>query len=125
MQKIALIRLISAFVLLSLFPGTGMADASGAEKLTRNDRLFREDIQYWLDIRLQNQVYIAVNRYKVRISKIEKTDADRLTDSILQKVETILRKMRTNQPLDRRPEKKADDRYLAYMLLKFELMLLR
>lgn len=125
MQKTHLIRLVSAFILLSLFPGTGMADTSSAEKLTRNDRLFREDIQYRLDTRLQNQVYIAVNRYKVRISNMERTDADRLTGNILQKVETILWKMRANQPLDKRPEKKADDRYLAYMLLKFELMLLR
>ena len=66
-----------------------------------------------------------INQYKAKIAKIDKSEADKLTESIIWKVEDILYKMRAAQPLDKNLEKKADNKYLAYMLIKFELMLLK
>ena len=95
------------------------------DKLTKNEQLFREDIQYRLDARLQNQVNGIINGYKLKIAKMDKASADRLTDSILAKLEKILYKMEAAQSADKSLEKKATNKYLAYMLLKFELMLLK
>ncbi len=104
--------------------GTGSIVAT-PEKLTKNEQLFREDIQYRLDIRLQNQINGMINGYKLKIAKMNKVDAYRLTDSILAKLDKILYKMEAAQSADKTLEKKASSKYLAYMLVKFELMLLK
>lgn len=99
--------------------------ATNAESLSKNDQLFREDIQYRLDAGLQNQIMTVIGRYKAKISTMNKTDADKLTENILQKLETILYKMRASQSADKTLERKASNVYLAYMLIKFELILLK
>lgn len=119
MRKTILTGMLLSFV----FPI--LCSQASAVALSRNDQIFREDLQYRLDVRLQKQVTTVIDRYKVRIATMNKTDADRLTDSILLKVEAILRRMQLSQPLDKSLAKKADDKYLAYTLLKFELMLLK
>lgn len=117
-------KAVLAGILISLiFPA--LCSQASAAALNKNDQLFREDILYRLDVRLRNQVTTAIDRYKVRIATMNKADADRLTDSILSKVENILFKMRISQPLDKSLAKKADDKYLAYTLLRFELILLK
>ncbi|HBB27160.1 TPA: hypothetical protein DCZ36_01525 [Candidatus Gracilibacteria bacterium] len=119
MQKIlTVILLLMVSMLLSSSP-------MYAQNLTKNDQLFREDIRYRLDARLQTQIMTVINQYKAKIAKIDKSEADKLTESIIGKVEDILYKMRAAQPLDKNLEKKADNKYLAYMLIKFELMLLK
>lgn len=124
-MKNTILTIILSLSIASLISSGAYAADSNAEKLSRNDQLFREDIQYRLDARLQNQVMTAITWYKAKISAMDKTQADKLTDSIIRKLETILYKMQASQSLDKSLEKKAGDRYLAYMLLKFELMLLK
>ena len=77
MQKIltlSLLLIISMFLSFSL---------TNAQSLTKNDQLFREDMQYKLDAKLQTQIMSAINGYKARIAKMNKVEADKLTDSIL------------------------------------------
>lgn len=119
-----LILLLSNINLLFL-PFSTVNATPDNEKLSKNDQLFREDIQYRLDMRLQNQVMNAINGYKAKIATMDKIAADALTESILWKLETILYKMQVAQSLDKDLSKKADNKYLAYTLLKFELMLLK
>lgn len=107
---------------ISIFLSFSLANA---ESLTKNDQLFREDLQYRLDAKLQNQITTVISRYKAKIATMPKSEANALTDSILGKIETILYKRRAAQSLDKTLAKKADNTYLAYTLLKFELILLK
>lgn len=54
-----------------------------AQNLTKNDQLFRKDIQYRLDARLQTQIMTVIHQYKAKIAKMNKSEADKLTDSII------------------------------------------
>lgn len=119
MQKIlaaSLLLVVSMFLSFSL---------ANAQSLTKNDQLFREDIQYKLDTKFQTQIMSVINQYKEKIAKMDKGEANKLTESILGKLEFILYKMRAAEPLDKSLSKKADPKYLAYMLIKFELILLK
>ncbi|MDD5197376.1 MAG: hypothetical protein PHN60_00785 [Candidatus Gracilibacteria bacterium] len=119
MQKILTASLL---LTVSMFFSSPAISAQG---LTKNDQLFREDIQYKLDAKLQTQIMTVINQYKAKIAKMDKMEANRLTENILGKLETILSTMRATQALDKSLEKKAGTKYLAYMLIKFELILLR
>lgn len=77
MQKIlTVILLLMVSMLLSSSP-------MYAQNLTKNDQLFREDIRYRLDARLQTQIMTVINQYKAKIAKIDKSEADKLTESII------------------------------------------
>lgn len=119
MQKILTVSLLLIVSMFLSFPLTN------AQSLTKNDQLFREDLQYKLDAKLQTQIMSVINQYKTKIAKMNKGEADKLTESILGKLEVILYKMRAAEPLDKSLSKKADTKYLAYMLIKFELILLK
>lgn len=123
MKKI-LVTLLCILASISLFSKETSA-LSGSEKLTKNDQYLYEDLRYRLDARLQKQVTIAIDRYKVRIAQMDKIQANILTDGIIKKLDAVLYKIRAKQPLDKNREKVATDKYLAYMLVKFELLLLR
>lgn len=96
-----------------------------AAVLSKNEQLFREDIQYRLPTKPLTQINNVITNYKAKIATMNKTDANRLTDSILKKIDSILYKMSAAQPLDKSLSQKADSKYLTYTLLKFELMLLK
>lgn len=119
MKKLLVISALLISILSILPTGTFAAP------LSKNDQLFREDIQYRLNSKTQSQIYGIMNGYKAKIAKMDKTSADALTDSILKKVENILYKMQAAQSLDKTLAKQASSKYLAYTLIKFELMLLK
>lgn len=96
-----------------------------AQELSKNDQLFREDIQYRLSAKTQSQIYGMINGYKLKIAKMNKASADALTDSIIAKVDHILYIMSASESNNKLLGKQASSKYLAYMLIKFELMLLK
>ncbi len=96
-----------------------------AQELSKNDQLFREDIQYRLSAKTQSQIYGIINGYKLRIAKMDKTSANVLTDSIIAKVDRILYVMSAAESNNKQLSKQASSKYLAYSLIKFELMLLK
>lgn len=119
MKNIAL-----AIVLLALVITLSLKEASALE-LSKNEALFREDILYKLNPGTISRITGILNGYRQKISKMDTASANTLTDSILRKVDNILYKMRAAQPLDKNLEKIPDNRYLAYMLIKLELLTLK
>ncbi|MDD2916848.1 MAG: hypothetical protein PHH70_03310 [Candidatus Gracilibacteria bacterium] len=104
--------------------GIGASGVS-AQALSRNDQLFREDIQYRLPTKTQAQIYGIINGYKLKIAKMDKTSADALTDSIIAKIDRILYIMSAAESNNRQLRKQPSNKYKAYMLIKFELLLLK
>lgn len=110
-------------LVLSLF-SLGIPGVS-AQELSKNDLLFREDIQYRLSAKTQTQIYNVINGYRAKIAKMDATSANALTDSIIAKLDTILYKMSAAESNNKQLGKPASTKYRAYMLIKFELMLMR
>lgn len=106
--------------LLSVSAGTATAAT-----LSKNDQLFREDIQYRLPTKTLTQINNVITNYKAKIAQMNKVEADALTDSILKKVERILYIMSAAQSNDKQLAKQPSNLYRAYTLIKFELMLLK
>lgn len=127
MKKVFLMSALTGLLLSFLFSVAHATTGSGTlsvAKLSKNDQLFREDIQYRLSPKLQGQIMQAMNGYRAKIAKMNKAEADALTDSIIQKVDAILYKMRAYEPVDTTVlSQRVGTKYLAYMLIKFELLL--
>ena len=98
---------------------------ASAQTLSKNDQLFREDIQYRLPAKTLTQINNVIANYKVKIAKMNKVQADALTDSILKKVERILYIMSAAESNNKQLAKQPSNLYRAYTLIKFELMLLK
>jgi hypothetical protein len=96
-----------------------------AATLSKNDQLFREDIQYRLASKTQGQIYGIINGYKLKIAKMDKASADILTNSIISKIDRILYLMSAPESNNKELSKPASSKYLAYTLIKLELMLLK
>lgn len=112
--------------LIGIHMSTVSAYSTGnINNLSKNDQLFREDIQYRLDKNTQGKIYTVIGLYKTKIATLDKTIADNLTDRIIGKIDTLLYKMSASEPLDKSLGKRASGTYLAYTLLKFELMMLK
>ncbi len=112
-------------MILMISPILSVGSVGYAQELSKNDQLFKEDIQYRLGIKTQTQIYRALNNYKAKIINMEKASANQLTDSIIQKIDQKLYIMRTAESNNKELGKQASPLYMAYMLIKFELMLLK
>ena len=106
--------------MISIFPKEALAAT-----LSKNDALFREDIQYRLGTKTQTKIYGMINGYKAKIAKMDAASANALTDSIIAKVDRILYLMSAAESNDKQLAKRASAKYQAYMLIKLELMLLK
>lgn len=119
MKKLLVITTL-CICILSVLPKETFALA-----LSKNDQLFREDIQYRLPTKTQTQIYGIINGYKLKIAKMDKASADALTDSIIKKIDHILYIMSAAESNNKQLSKPASNKYLAYTLIKFELLLLK
>lgn len=117
-KLLAISTLILSFFTLTI-PGVF------AQELSKNDQLFREDIQYRLSTKTQAQIYGIINGYRAKIAQMDTVAANALTDSIIAKLDTILYKMSAAESNNKQLGKPASTKYMAYMLIKFELTLLR
>lgn len=113
-----------AVILLALVIVFSVKESSAME-LSKNDQMFREDIQEKLSPRNLSQINGVINGYKLKISKMDTASANALTDSILAKLDAILLRMKSAEFLDKDLDRVPSTKYRAYMLIKFELTLLR
>jgi len=61
--------------------------------LSRNNQLFREDIQYQLGTNNRSQIDTIISRYKAKIATLDPVAAHTLTDTIIGKLDVMLYKL--------------------------------
>lgn len=117
-------------ILFSSFVGIQISTVSAyntgnINNLSRNDQLFREDIQYRLGTNNRSQVDTIISRYKAKIATLNPVAADTLTDTIIGKLDVMLYKLNVSGPLDKSLAKKPSAVYMALTLIRFELLMLK
>lgn len=117
-------KLLAIVTLILSIMSLGIRGAS-AQELSKNDQLFREDIQYRLSTKTQAQIYGIINGYRAKIAQMDVVAANALTDSIIAKLDTILYKISASESNNKQLGKPASSKYMAYSLIRLELMLLK
>ena len=85
---------------------------------------FYNTIQDRLDVKYQNIITQAVWKYQLRLSKYSREKQIKIHDKIIERVEAVISDLLLQYPADIALPEKVNNKYLAYTLLKFELMLL-
>ncbi len=93
--------------------------------LSRNDQLFREDVQYRLGTNNRTQIDTIISRYKAKIATLDPVAADAMTDTIIGKLDVMLYKLSVSGPLDKSLAKKPSAVYMALTLIRLELLMLK
>ena len=126
MKKIFVISII----LFSSFAGIQLSAVSAystgnINNLSKNDQLFREDIQYRLGTNNRTQIDTIITRYKAKIATFSPEAADIMTDTIIGKLDIMLYKLSVSGPLDKSLAKKPSAVYMALTLIRLELLMLK
>ena len=126
MKKILAIGII----LFSSFAGIQLSTVSAystgnINNLSKNDQLFREDIQYRLGTNNRTQIDTIITRYKAKIATLSPEAADIMTDTIIGKLDIMLYKLSVSGPLDKSLAKKPSAVYMALTLIRLELLMLK
>jgi len=90
--------------------------------LSQNDQNFYETIKDRLDSQYQVWINKAVLKYKNKLLKFSDSEKEKINTLIITKVEKIISDLLAKYPADTALPKNANDQYLTYSLLKFELM---
>ena len=102
----------------------GNTDISPKLKLSQNDQNFYTTIQARLDSRYQLIIAESVWRYQLKLTKYSTAKQKEINERIIAKIETKISELLMQYPQDIALPESANNKYLAYSFLKFELMLL-
>lgn len=101
---------------------TTSIETTAVKILSQNDQNFYETIQKRLDSKYKNTVKIVLKKYKINLSKYSSIKAMRINENLIKKVDAVISKILMKYPQDIALPTKANNIYLTYTLLKFELM---
>jgi len=90
--------------------------------LSENDENFYNVIKERLDDKYQLVIDKSIKRYELKMSNYSYSKKIKINNKLIEKIDNKISELLLKYPQDIALPKKANDKYLAYTLLKFELM---